>query len=298
MIKKNFQLGVYLIISALVSNHSFLEGAKVTEWKTLAADCSGCQCPCNNFVGATGPQGPIGFNGVAGIAGEVGPDGDIGAVGSTGPTGAQGPVGPQGPPGLNGIPTPMGPIGPTGPTGNMGVQGIQGPVGPSGATGNSGPTGPQGPTGPTGPTGTTTVNIQFADAIQQSQAVTYQPNDTIPFDFFINNTGGFALSQGGIQVPVHGVYLINFQISLTGGSQNVGLYSQEANGYIEEASFCSILNNTPVIGQVIVTLPANDIVLMKNDNFTQTMTTHVTGTPASAPPNTAQMTIWLLQQLP
>lgn len=298
MSKKILSL-VFLFISpfTLLNIYPFLEGTKIADLPSYAANCG---CPCSDFPGPTGPQGPIGFRGITGQQGEIGPKGNIGPLGSTGPTGPQGIVGPEGDPGLNGQPAPFGPAGHTGTTGPQGVSGSQGFVGPPGATGVTGPTGLFGPTGPTGPIGTPGIILGWAFASQTPpfRGVIVPPGGVINLNVFDgNSTTGFAPSAGGIQVPSNGIYLIYYTVT-TPPSQNIALFGSVQNAFIDASGFCNISGNI-ISGQVIVPLSAGETVFILNANIQQNLTTNVTGVTAlNGPINSAEMTIWLLEITP
>lgn len=285
---------------AFLNTHSTLEGGSFH-------NC--CGCPCSDFEGATGPIGPRGFPGPTGTEGDVGPNGNVGPLGPPGPPGAQGPFGPMGDPGFNGPEGPPGPRGPTGSTGPMGKTGFPGPFGDAGPTGPTGCRGCPGPTGPRGPTGGVGTVLGWAYARQNPPltATPVAPGQAVPLNILESATPGFVLVNNGtllpsgIQVPVDGIYLIYYQVLPDTIPVNQGadlptnlVLAGSISGVIDESAFGNILNQTVVIGQVIVPLKATEIVSIVNNNTTFPFVAY--NAVSTPPSNGAEMTIWLLQR--
>lgn len=285
----------FLITSFLLNSLSASESAHFRN-PPLSNSCG---CPCSDFIGPPGPQGPRGFRGVTGTEGDVGPDGDIGPVGVTGPAGPQGPIGPKGDPGLNGPEGIPGPRGPTGPTGRLGKTGIQGPFGPEGPLGPTGSLGCPGATGTSGTPGTTGIVLGWAYARQTSPDAVGAGQPVILDTFDPNSTSDFILIGGGIQVPVNGVYLIYYQVLADGHGllTNIALKGS-LHGVFEESASFNGQDQTIVIAQVIVSLNANELVTIINDNSSHPFSTITTGASPSTGSivNSAEMTIWLLER--
>ena len=179
-------------------------------------------------TGSTGPTGQTGPQGVAGTATNTGATGPTGLKGETGYTGPQSTV--TGPTGYTGPQsTVTGPTGPqntvTGPTGYTGSTGLKGETGYTGPC-CTGPTGPQSTV--TGPTGPYSVSSNYVGEFTNSSSSYFNiPNSSAVTDASYNTTivtvGGVALTSSPgqrINIPVTGIYEINYQILLntsTGG---------------------------------------------------------------------------------
>lgn len=143
----------------------------------------------------------------------------------------EGPIGPQGIQGPQGLQGPIGLTGPQGPTGLTGATGPQGPIGL---------TGPQGPQGPAGPAFNAYLS---ATATTSAPLVTSAP---IPFNR-VNLTSNITIANGTISIPTAGVYLVDWNASITtpaaAGILAVGLFDLTNGDYI----------NTSNTGQTIET---------------------------------------------
>ncbi len=217
-------------------------------------------------MGPQGPQGERGATGATGATGPMGPQGPQGERGATGATGATGPMGPQGPQGergaagATGATGPMGPQGPQGERGAAGATGATGPVGPAGPIGPAGPVGPMGPAGPAGgvlnyadfyalmpPDNTTAVaagtDVDFPRTSAATAGITRQDTDT----FIIANPG---------------VYLIAFNVSVTGAGQLVlTLNGNELNYTVVGRTAAG----SQIVGIFLVTVTAaNSVITVRN----------------------------------
>jgi hypothetical protein len=207
--------------------------------------------PQGSSTGSTGPRGPTGATGPTGLnsvvfgpTGITGPSGTIGAPGpagsSTSATGITGPTGPAGPEGGS-----TGSPGPTGPSGAAGATGIgpQGPAGPTGTNGTNGATGPTGALGATGFAGVTGPNgvtgtVLFGDffALMGNPSIIGDNDNPNAIPAFPNVLSAVSFPRPNPDVvntiprfddshfilPVIGTYLIQFQVSITGGPTNDG----------------------------------------------------------------------------
>lgn len=152
-----------------------------------------------------------------------------------GPPGPRGPVGPTGPIGPSG--GPPGPIGPTGPTGEMGPTGGMGPIGLPGPSGQQGFPGATGDTGPTGPTGMP-FGVAYAE-LYATGPIAISPSPTTstgPFKLAVFSTAGIQFGSiadtvnDEIQVNIAGNYTVEFNVSLTGPSNNVWTFLAAVDG--------------------------------------------------------------------
>ena len=235
-------------------------------------DC--CPVPGVCPVCPPGPQGPVGPRGPQGIQGPVGP------------TGAQGPVGPQGPVGQTG---PAGEPGATGAAGPVGATGAQGPVGPQGPQGPIGPQGPAGPQGPEGPAGTVLAFADFyalmppdnADAVAAGTAVAF-PRDGVNS---ANNITRLSDTEFNLLDP--GIYLVQFQIPVTGSAQAV----LTLNG--AELPYTVVSADDVLTGVALVeTAAATDVLSVVNPATSATSLAVASG---ATTPTTAHLVITQLQ---
>ncbi len=223
----------------------------------LVIDMNGYYIPASIIQGPAGPQGPIGFTGATGATGAAST-----VPGPTGATGATGPSGPIGPIGLTG------PAGPTGATGAASmVAGPAGATGPIGPTGPAGPTGaastvagPAGPTGPAGPIGPSGSALAFADYYSTGSGASIPPGVDIPFPSTTveSGTGISRLSDQVFQLGPIGVYLIMFQVSVTGAGQ-IDLclnYAESLSSVVGRTA-----GNTQIVGMSLVYVTTLNTVL-------------------------------------
>ena len=227
--------------------------------------------PCSCPICPPGPQGP------------VGPRGPQGVQGPMGATGAQGPTGPQGPIGATG---PQGPIGPTGATG---AAGPQGPIGATGATGATGPQGPTGATGPQGPAGTVLAFADFYALLPPDNSDPIAPGGAVAFPQ-TNITSGATigrLSDTEFTLTVPGIYLVQFQIPITGDAQAV----LALNGV--ELPYTVVSGDDLLTGVALVeTTLATDVLSVLNP---ATATGNLVVDSNATTPNTAHLVITQLQ---
>ena len=197
-----------------------------------------------------GPQGPIGATGPEGPAG---PTGATGATGPIGPQGPQGEVGPQGPAGPTGAPGATGATGPIGPVGPQGLQGETGPAGPIG------PQGPQGDPGPQGPAGSLLGYADFYALMPPDNTTTVATGEDVAFTTTNVSDGGItAISDTEFNLPVAGVYLINFQVGVEESGQLVLTLNDTELPYTVVGR---ATGTSQIIGMTIVTTTEADTTL-------------------------------------
>ena len=196
------------------------------------------------------------------------------------PPGPQGPVGPRGPQGIQG---PVGPVGPQGPTGP------QGPIGQTGATGETGGVGPQGPIGPEGPAGTVLAFADFYALLPPDNPEPITPGNAVAFPqngvTSANNIGRLSDTQFTLLDP--GIYLVQFQIPVTGDSQAV----LALNG--TELPYTVVSGDDLISGVALVqTTLATDVLTVVNP---ATATANLVTDSNATTPNTAHLVITQLQ---
>ena len=235
-------------------------------------ECCPVPTPCP--ICPPGPQGPVGPRGPQGVQGPVGP------TGPQGPTGAQGPIGQTGPAGEPGATGAAGPAGPVG---------AQGPVGPQGPQGPVGATGPQGPIGPEGPAGTVLAFADFYALLPPDNAEPIIPGGAVEFPqngaTSANNIGRLSDTQFTLLDP--GIYLVQFQIPVTGDSQAVLALNGVELPY-------TVVSGTDMLSGVslVQTTLATDVLSVVNP---ATATTNLVVDSNATTPNTAHLVITQLQ---
>lgn len=188
----------------------------------------------------------------------------------------------------------QGPPGPQGPSGPTGADGPTGPTGPAGATGATGDTGPTGPTGATGATGAqgipgvTDYVYAYAQTAQAAVAALGTINLTI---LEPQQSGGFTLSGGGVQVPTSGVYLLYYSILSSTTTASVGVTINGGSVITNSVYSNNALANARIPGQIITALSAGDIVRLVNALTAATLTTVVPAAANAAIPVTVELTL-------
>ena len=184
---------------------------------------------------------------------------------------------------------PICPPGPQGPVGPRGPQGVQGPIGATGAQGPTGPQGPIGATGPQGPAGTVLAFADFYALMPPDNSDPIAPGSAVAFPQ-TNITSGTTigrLSDTEFTLTVPGIYLVQFQIPITGDAQAV----LALNGV--ELPYTVVSGDDLLTGIALVeTTQATDVLSVLNP---ATATGNLVVDSNATTPNTAHLVITQLQ---